>query len=301
MALEFIFENDSDTDFANLHQGDILRRNDRLVSVLEQVHNYYATAEDYTHFMVLTQSCDLYLRSGKPKARYITLAAIRPLELVVDRLIEKYAYSGLELPLSVCDKTQETRVKQTLERLLHNTQDGLFFIKKDSHPKISNDLCVFLQLSVAIRTSHYEECLSAKVAQLDNIFQAKVGWLVGNMYSRIGTPDLEEHEPEPEKIKQQFLDDVIYTRSAWLSPTQLKIFKKDVKAWTTANPGEDITDDVVKSILAKVPDMIDLVSDRIIDQLKSEKFLPDDDEVISKVKNLLLNDTALMKMIRTTT
>ena len=127
MSLEFIFEDPKKTDFHNLHQGDILRRNDALVNSLSQAHGYYASAEDYTHFMVLTQSCDLQLRRGKPKARYISLAAIRPLDIFVERLIQKYSFGGFDFPVPVCDKNQEILVRQILERLLHNTQDGLFF------------------------------------------------------------------------------------------------------------------------------------------------------------------------------
>jgi hypothetical protein len=88
-----------------------------------------------------------------------------------------------------------------LERLLHNTEDGFFFLKKDSHPELIEDLCVFLALSVAIRADQYEACLTAKIAQMDHIFAAKVGWLVGNLYSRIGTPDVEEKIANSDEYK----------------------------------------------------------------------------------------------------
>ena len=75
---------------------------------------------------------------------------------------------------------------------------------------------MFLALSVALRISHYDACIGAKVAQLDDVFQAKVGWLTGNLYSRVGTPDLEEKEDDAERIKEQFYEDVLRSRTVWL-------------------------------------------------------------------------------------
>ena len=57
-----------------LQQGDILERKDELVQVLKQVHPHFADPK-YVHFIVLTQSCDLYFRpmlwvGGSSSARW---------------------------------------------------------------------------------------------------------------------------------------------------------------------------------------------------------------------------------------
>ncbi len=298
MPLEFIFAEQDKFDPKNLQQGDVLKRNDELAGVLSQAHHYYATAPDYTHFMVLTQSCDLVLRRGKAKSRYVTLAAIRPLGLVVDELISKYSYDGFSFPIPICDKKQEAFVKQVLERLLHNTMDGLFFIKKDSHPMINKDLCVFLPLSIALRIDHYQECLDSKIAQLNDIFQAKLGWLVGNQYSRVGTPDIEEFESNPEEIKKEFLQDIIYNHSAWLTPAQLSNLKQRCKDWSNSNPGDDLDMVAATEILDGVPDVIELVSNRVVQKLVENEFISGDSDAQERAKKLIINDKFIKQIVR---
>jgi hypothetical protein len=92
MALRFIFVSQEDLDRENLHQGDILQKTDALHDVIGQAHRYYADAEDYHFYMVLTQSCDLVRRKSKPKTPYITIAAVRPARILIDRLIEQYTF-----------------------------------------------------------------------------------------------------------------------------------------------------------------------------------------------------------------
>ena len=301
MALEFLFEDEGSTDYKNLNQGDVLFKTQDLIDVLSQAHNYYADASDYTHFMVLTQSCDL-MRRGKPfpKARYITLAAIRPLDVVVERLIKKYSFGDFKFPLPVCDKNNEILVRQALERLLHNTEDGLFFLKKDSHPQIVNELCVFLPLSVSVRNEHYDACLKSKIAQLTDIFQAKVGWLVGNVYSRVGTPDIEEIESEADKFKSEFFEEIVYQKSAWLSSPQLKSLKESLKVWERDNPNTELDKTSALELVSAVPDMLEMITERITTQLVKNGFLDDDSDLKRRVKNVLFNDTVLKKLIRVT-
>lgn len=298
MAFEFIFESEDKTKKDALFQGDILKRNDALRDALLQAHSHYANADDYTHFMVLTQSCDLaYHGRQKPKSRYITLAAVRPLRLVVDRIVKKHKFPDFEFPFPICTKDKEYLVSQTLERLLHNTELGYFFIMKDSHPRIVENLCVFLPLSVALRMEHYEACLGAKIAQLDNVFQAKVGWLAGSIYSRVGTPDIEEMEEEAEQIKKEFMEEVIYQRTAWLTPGQMKKLKELVRGWKKENGNNDITEEVARELISQIPENIDLIAERAISKLVDENMLENDENVKRQAANILRNDRPLKRLI----
>ena len=80
--MHFTFEKRVASD--DLQQGDVISRTQQLDAVLKDVHPHYFYGEDYRYFLVLTQSCDLVRRPGYKsalcKSRYITLAAIRPLE-----------------------------------------------------------------------------------------------------------------------------------------------------------------------------------------------------------------------------
>jgi hypothetical protein len=154
--MEFLFASDKDVDAYNLRQGDLLLKDPKLAEVLRQAHSYYADAQDYSHFMVLTQSCDLVRRGKKPKTSYITLAAVRPFTLLLEKQFITYRFKALGLKVEVCDRSKEVLVRQFLERMLHNTEPGFFFLRKGSHPALKEDLCVFLTLSVALRADHYD-------------------------------------------------------------------------------------------------------------------------------------------------
>lgn len=294
--MDFLFVSDDKVDRQNLNQGDLLVRSSTLRDALAQAHQYYAEAPDYSHFIVLTQSCDMVRRSGKCKARYITLAAARPLSVVTSRFLAKIAYRYDEFPITLCNKDDELRARQLLERLLHNTEDGHFFIRKGSHPSIAEDLCVFLPLSVSIRIDHYEACLSAKVAQLEEIFSAKVGWLAGNMYSRVATPDVEEKMPDAEDFKEAFYREALFESTAWLSPPQLKVLKQRAISWKKANPGEELGEQTARDLLQGVPTIQEIAIDRTIDLLRQKKLLDATVGEDAAARNVLLSDPFLGKL-----
>lgn len=54
----------------SLCQGDILEKTDDLIAILKEVHPYFLN-EAYKYFMVLSQSCDLVRRNGKPAKLHI--------------------------------------------------------------------------------------------------------------------------------------------------------------------------------------------------------------------------------------
>lgn len=295
----FDFQFAEKIDRTQLFQGDLLIRNDALREALEQAHGYYATEPSYSHFMVLTQSCDLVRRGRKPpKSRYITLAAARPLTEMFDKVIEKAKLSAPdEFPLLLCDAAKKTSARQVLERLMHHSESGYFFFQAGSHAAIDTDLCVFLSLSVPIRISHYEACLNAKVLQLDDVFQAKVGWLAGNLYSRVGTPDFEERMPEPiAKTIKDRLYDVALQRTAWLTGSQREHLTTLLAEWREANPGQQLSKDQALDFIERLPLQEALVADHIVNLLSRNKLLPI--EVADKAKNLLMSNNALKKLLR---
>ena len=173
-----------------LNQGDVLRRTPEVEQILAEVHPHYKRA-DYPFFIVLTQSCDLIRRGGRPCAsRYVTVAAVRPLRLVLEREIRRFQYDPIEAKLGICSRAQHPKMLQLAERLRNNNQDEYFFLQREPGSGFEDDHCAFLQLSVALKAElHYETLLAAKILQLSDSFQHKLGHLVGTMYSRVGTED----------------------------------------------------------------------------------------------------------------
>ena len=79
---------------------------------------------------------------------------------------------------------------QFVERLLNNNQEDYFFLQLEPGSGLGQDHCAILQLSIALKAElHYETLLDAKILQLSESFQHKLGHLVGTMYSRVGTED----------------------------------------------------------------------------------------------------------------
>jgi hypothetical protein len=184
----FTYKDPIDVD--SLHQGDIINRTPEVESIIKKVHPHYFEKNDYKFFMVITQTCDLVKRNGECSSRYITIAAVRPLELAIEREIKRIQYSEIEKKLSICNEKQKFKIEQFLERLLNNNASEYFFLYKEPDKGMVDDYCAFLRLTIAIKSElHYETLLNAKILQLKMSFQHKLGYLVGNCYSRIATED----------------------------------------------------------------------------------------------------------------
>jgi hypothetical protein len=191
MATHYIFE--PQPNLGVLCQGDVLQRTQELVDLLHKFHPHYALHASYKHFLVLTQSCDLYRRdSSPPNSQYISIAAVRPVQEALHLIAKKHQHWWMQ-PMSVLDDKMYAKLQQAAESLLDNNLAGYFYLHEDATTTLTDRCCAFLALSVAFRVDHYDLLLRAKVAQLKEPFQAKLGWLVGNMYSRVGTSEWNEH------------------------------------------------------------------------------------------------------------
>ena len=192
MATHFVYEDPNKTE---LYQGDILRRADGLVGLLGDYFPYYLNHPDYTYFMVLTQTCDLVRRDGKEcSAPYISIAAVRPIEDILRMEAAGHQHPALR-KTKVIGNDARRKLAMFLESLMDNNKPGLFYLHEDQTIGIMEPCCAFLQLSITLRSEHYDKCLDAKITQLKEPFQAKLGWLIGNMYSRVATTEWNTEKP----------------------------------------------------------------------------------------------------------
>jgi hypothetical protein len=159
------------------------------VALLREYFPYYLEHPDYIHFMVLTQTCDLVRRDGETcGAPYISVAAVRPVGDVLRLEAAKLQEPKLR-GTKVIGNAARQKLAMFLESLMDNNRPGFFYLHTDASVGITEPCCAFLQLSVSFRSQHYDKCLDAKTAQLREPFQAKLGWLIGNMYSRVATTE----------------------------------------------------------------------------------------------------------------
>ena len=177
----------------SLLQGDILKVDGQFREYFDEFYPAIKPSDGKIQYvMILTQSCDLVkAEKRKPKLSHINVCLVRRLDSVIKRLI-----SDDIKPLEVGNKKILARdaldqLKDKLSKLLNNTdQKTHFFLPKQSPFK--EDMVAVLPLSFSFRTDHYDLLIENRVLGIKPEFQAKVGHIIGQLYSRIGTPDLHD-------------------------------------------------------------------------------------------------------------
>lgn len=245
-------------DKTNLKQGDLLKKTDKLKNLLQKYHSYYATSQDYTHFQVLTQSCDLVRRGSDEtcSSRYVTLAAVRSLNTVIKRAVEHFADKRIEVNGNICcsDKHQD-KLSSVLSSLFNNQDKEYFFLKASPEDGLIDDSCTFLHLSIAIRANdNYDLCLEAKALELKENFRAKLGWMVGNLYSRVGTDDYVPGAVPDKKSFDDLILDNLNRHIAWVPNEAFSEFKQACKLIDSPNKTLNDIIDLAKDQIAKKRD-----------------------------------------------
>ncbi|WP_299960346.1 hypothetical protein [uncultured Roseobacter sp.] len=298
--MDFIFRNSSEPDKSALTQGDVIARTDDVVERLQQAHQYYADAPLYSHFVVLTQSCDLVKRRGDIKAPYITIAAAKPFRKTIQEYFDDKSKTMKGAEFTFHSRALIEKAKQLVERHLNNTEPEYFFLPKSGNPSLPEDLLVFLRLTIALRKEHYDTLASAKIAELADVFQAKLGWLKGNIYSRVATPDIEERDVNAAEIKQEFFDNYVpKDELVWLSNLQADLLRKRVKA-KSAEEGRDLTTEEVLAIIeADIPDDTQIVANNIVDRLVKNRLIEQgDSEATTRFARAIANESSFKSVVK---
>ncbi|MBF0524203.1 MAG: hypothetical protein HQK56_03800 [Deltaproteobacteria bacterium] len=175
----------------DLNQGDLLKRSPQFEEILNEYFPNYFNQDDCKYFIIITQSCDLVRRDNSPcRASYITLAPVRPLSVALEQEKSKYQRNKIEKKLGFANASGRTKLEQFMERLFNNNERDYFFLFREPELGLTDDSCALLQLPISIRAGdHYEILLAARILQLKESFQHKLGYSVGTLYSRVGTDD----------------------------------------------------------------------------------------------------------------
>jgi hypothetical protein len=243
-------------NYSDLQQGDIIGRKDELLEVLKGVHSYFCD-ERYTAFLVLTQSCDLVRRKrGECKARHISLATIREMDQVLPSMIQELSGSRYQ---SILLRERKSVAEEFLERLIDQNEQarGLFYLHPAADAGIAVASLAFLRVTITLRQEHYDILTNCRVGRLQPEFSNKLGWLVGNLYSRIGTPDWKDKagDESGSNLVKHYLSDVApehkWVPEAWVREAE----KKEVDlASLTDNPASELASYAPPSTLEVVLD-----------------------------------------------
>lgn len=290
--LGFIFKDDGEADFASLRQGDLLLRTKRLKEALDEGHKHYASHPDYTHFLVLTQSCDLAVRGADSfRAPYITICAIKALDSYLEKkLAGVFANTGG--PLRIGRLAMQRAAEGIVNRLISNTSDEVFFLDAFVAKSVGEPMCAFLQLSIALHSRHYDALLAAKQAEMTDVFAAKLGWMTGNLYSRVATPDLYETNPEAAAVFQEKMKEVILHKdTVWLDKRQIKTYEKAI-AEAERQKGKELTIDEARRLAELCPKPIHELSSAVMAEI-AESGVQVEDKVLRAIRSRIENNSRL--------
>jgi hypothetical protein len=286
--LHFCYASPNDYLSGELAQGDVLRRTEELDKVLASVHPHFHQHSKNLFFMVLTQSCDLVVRNGDTgKAPYINIAPVRPLDEVISREIANLQLSQIRGDLPLLTNKSRSKLADFARRLLNNNVPQYFYLESDG-TELGQDCCAFLRLSIAIKSDlHYHTCVAAKFLQLNDSFQAKLGSLVGQLYSRVGTKDWDARQLET-KVSQLTRDAAFYLEDGKVKQLESK-FAQQCAADPNYVVGTQELTAAIKAIPTKKKMVVDLTVGIAADCLKL------DDEAKTKLLGRLQGDQALTK------
>lgn len=282
---------DTFTADADLQQGDIIESTDTIRGLCEKVHPYFCN-QKFLGFMVITQSCDLVRRKKKEcSAHYINLAVIRSLEEVLPNLFDSVCKP---LAPNVYANESKSEAQKLLSRIFNQNEQalGVFYLHPDAQAGVAVPSLVLLRVSVSFRAEHYQTLVNDRRGRLKPEFQSKLGWLTGNLFSRVGTTDWHE---SPSREKE--LDKLI---AAFMGTNENRQNDK-YPLWVNKNRVEsarkagEITDqtkrDEIISVIEKHPipnpkqDIVKAVNNIIKNIVKDI-----DEQTIKKIEKRLLND-----------
>ena len=274
----------------DLEQGDILEKNEEIKKVLEKVHPHYLK-KDYSHLMVVSQSCDLVIRNeNKCNTPYITLVAVRPIETALERMLLKHQKSELCRKGNICSTRHKGKIAEFILSLLNNNNKEYFYLHEEPFFGFLNNSCAFLKLPISIRAAdHYDKCKQARVITLRDEFKAKLGYLLGDIYARIATRDWDK--PNAGKVKDNYMGSIC----DWVDDAKLKYIENDVPPPTDIlEAGEDAIRDYIKKI-RMIADK-KKISEWIVGKLSGLGIVLDDAQE-EKIKRRIENDSFLDRYI----
>ena len=122
------------------------------------------------------------------------------------------------------------RMKELLRHLIHNNHAEFFYLHSDPDLGIIEDSCACLRLSIGLRNAHYEILVAGRVLSLREPFRSKLGWLLGNLYARVATPEWVDHEGWDRKKFNDLIARELEQYCTWVDDKQLQKAKMTAPA-----------------------------------------------------------------------
>lgn len=275
----------------DLAQGDIIEPTPELHEVLRSVHPHFLNAK-YVSFMVLSQSCDLVRRQGY-RGQPINLCVVRELRAVAKTLLDLYCGTGIP---GVFRTDTLTNGRQFLQRIINQNEQavGLFYLHPDADAGIATPSVAMLRIAIALHTDHYETLQRARHGRLRPEFQAKLGWLIGNLYSRVGTEDWTESEDrrnEQKRIIDQTLEEL--TGVGWASSQAVHKARKS--GFSTVSKSSQ---EIQEALKAFEPPSLDQLVQQAFERILASEDLGIEPQLQKKIRNRIPNDSVMSDLLK---
>jgi hypothetical protein len=148
-----------------------------------------------------------------------------------------------------------------------------------------------LRVAISVKSfEHYESLIKARVGRLSKEFQPKLGWMVGNLYSRVGVRDWKEKSEEQNiDFENDIINEILcFSRKKpiWLDREIYKKILKDVpdfenlsfsaqeiiiKEKTPPPPEQKVLEIIAKTVKDVVPKIQDDLLEKIRNRLKNNQ------------------------------
>jgi hypothetical protein len=176
------------------------------------------------------------------------------------------------------------KILEFLRRLHNNNDKELFYLHEQPDMGLPESCCAFLRLSIALLPAHYDICMQARLLSLTDVFQAKLGWLVGNIYSRVGTADW-----VPDYLKKEEFESYL----SGIVDREIRFFARE-QAEEASKTIEALNIDEARKYIASV--QYKTASDRLIESIvgHARRLLNvTDDQLLRRFESRLRSDPTL--------
>ena len=184
----------------HLMQGDILRPTTAAQSRLETIAPEFCDRKCRA-FIITTQSCDLVVRKGKCSAQHVNVAVVRALDEVLLFILNAVCESPAP---GVYYRDTKADADMLVKRIFNQNEQalGLFYLHPDHQAGILEPCVALLRVTATFPSEDYEVLRDARCGALAPGFRDKLGWLVGNLYSRVATTDWHEQRDGGSKLNE---------------------------------------------------------------------------------------------------
>ncbi len=258
---------------SDLLQGDIVEVTEDFRNAFpEDIHGI--SAPDRNAFVVVTHSCDLARRlirkKKRCKATHIALSPVSPLLQTLPELLDSACEKIGDGVYSARDKG---KAKELLERVFGQNEEkrGLFYLPEDLNSGISEESVAFLRDASVLKANdaNYRALLKFRKGRLTPEFRNKLGWLVGNLYSRAGTQDW-----DPDELRRHVKSKLKSPQFTWIDYRIIRVVKekelpldnmsaKDLIDTLNANKGPDFKEELANEAASTLKDLLEEKADEI--------------------------------------